>query len=252
VNATFLGLEIKRVLRDYGSMFFIVILPGFLYVIFGAAQDYSQESAGNGNVAMYIMVSMAGYGAATATTSIGGRAAVERAQGWARQLGLTPLRDSGFVAVKTLLAAIIGLIPITITYLLGMATGAQGDARVWVISGLALGVGAIMWSLYGLCAGLAFRSEAAVGAASGVLVILAFLGNILVPLSGTLLAIAKWTPLYGYITLARYPLTDGNDFSGEGELIPVALWIPIANVVVWTMIFAITAMLLVRRGRGRP
>ena len=79
MNATFLGLEIKRVVRDYGSMFFIVILPGFLYIIFGAAQDYSQESAGNGNVAMYIMVSMAGYGAATATTSIGGRAAVERA-----------------------------------------------------------------------------------------------------------------------------------------------------------------------------
>ena len=106
MNATFLGLEIKRVLRDYGSMFFIVILPGFLYIIFGAAQDYSQETAGNGNVAMYIMISMAGYGAATATTSIGGRAAVERAQGWARQLGLTPLRDSGFVATKTLLAAI--------------------------------------------------------------------------------------------------------------------------------------------------
>jgi ABC-2 type transport system permease protein len=252
MNLTFLGLEIKRILRDYSSMFFIVLLPAFFYLIFGAAQDYSQEDAGNGNVAMYIMISMAGYGAATATTGIGGRAAVERLQGWARQLGLTPLRDSGYVATKTALAVIIGLVPVALTFLLGALTGARGDLRVWAISGLALAVGAVMWALYGLCAGLAFRSEAAVGAASGVLVILAFLGNIFIPLSGTMLTIAKFTPLYGYISLARYSLTDGVDVGSDGTLRQVDLWIPIANVTVWTAIFATTAILLVRRGRGRP
>ncbi|MGL5811056.1 MAG: ABC transporter permease [Nocardioides sp.] len=251
MNATFLGLEIKRVLRDYSSLFFIVILPAFFYIIFGAAQEYSSEDAGNGNVAAYIMISMAGYGAATATTSIGGRAAVERMQGWARQLGLTPLRDGGFVATKTVLAVLIGMVPIALTFLLGSVTGAEADPKVWLISALALGGGAVMWSLFGLCAGLAFRSEAAVGAASGVLVIFAFLGNLFVPLSGTLLDIARFTPMYGYVTMARYALTEGYDVSGDGSITHVDLWVPLVNVSVWTAIFAATAILLVRRGRAR-
>ena len=73
------------------------MLPAFFYLIFGARRSYSTEDAGNGNVAMLIMISMAAYGAVTATTGIGGEAAVERMQGWGRQLGLTPLRDSSYV-----------------------------------------------------------------------------------------------------------------------------------------------------------
>jgi len=250
MNATFLALEIKRVLRDYASMFFIVVLPAFFYLIFGAAQEYSKQDAGNGNVAMLIMISMAAYGAATATTGIGGRAAVERMQGWGRQLGLTPLRDFSFVSMKTVLAVIIGSVPIVLTYLLGVLTGAEGTVATWVLSALALVLGAIVWALYGLCAGLLFGSEAAVGAASGLLVILAFLGNIFIPLSGTMLTIAKFTPLYGYVALGRYPLTEGYVLDGD-RLVHETLWIPAANVAVWTAILVLLATWLVRRGRGR-
>ena len=74
--------------------------------------------------------------------------------------------------------------------------------------------GAVTFSLYGLVVGLTFRSEAAVFVAgAGMLVILAFLGNIFFPLSGTLLTLAKFTPLYGYVSLARYPLTEGYVFN---------------------------------------
>jgi len=250
MNATFLALEIKRVLRDYASMFFIVVLPAFFYLIFGAAQEYSKQDAGNGNVAMLIMISMAAYGAATATTGIGGRAAVERMQGWGRQLGLTPLRDFSFVSMKTVLAVIIGSVPIVLTYLLGVLTGAEGTVATWALSALALVLGAIVWALYGLCAGLLFGSEAAVGAASGLLVILAFLGNIFIPLSGTMLTIAKFTPLYGYVALGRYPLTEGYVLDGD-RLVHEMLWIPAANVAVWTAILALLATWLVRRGRER-
>ena len=250
MNGTFLELEIRRVLRDYPSMFFIVVLPAFFYVIFGAARDYSKQDAGNGNVAMFIMISMAAYGAATATSGIGGRAAVERMQGWGRQLGLTPLRDSSFVSMKTLLAVAIGTVPIVITYVLGAATGAEGTGLAWLLSGLALVIGAMVWALYGLCAALMFGSEAAVGAASGLLVILAFLGNLFIPLSGTMLAIAKFTPLYGYVALGRYPLTEGYVLDGDG-LVHEPLWIPMANVGVWTAILALLATWLVRRGRAR-
>ena len=147
-------------------MFFIVVLPAFFYVIFGATQDARSEDAGNGNVAMFIMISMAAYGAATATTSIGGMAAVERMQGWGRQLGLTPLRDSASCSMKTLLAVTVGAVPIC--HLRPRHRHRRrGNGRAWVLSGAARACGAMVWALYGLCVGLVFKSEAAVGAASG-------------------------------------------------------------------------------------
>lgn len=252
MNLGFLSMEVRRVLRDKVSLFFIAVLPAFFYLIFGAAQSYSDASAGNGNVAFYIMVAMAAYGTCTATAGIGGMAAVERAEGWGRQLGLTPLRDSQYVVTKTLLAMIVALIPIGLTFVLGVITGAHAPGRVWLLSGVILVLGSVVWALYGLCFGLAFRSEAAVSAATGILVVLAFLGNVFVPLSGTMLAIAKFTPLYGFVTLARYPLTEGYGVDSGGDLLPhEALWIPLTNMIVWAAVFAILATLLVRRGRGR-
>ncbi len=247
MNRTFVGLELRRVVRDYVNMFFIAVLPAFFYLIFGAGQDFSDEPAGNGNVAMYIMISMAAYGAVTATTGVGGMAAVERMQGWGRQLGLTPLADSSYVAMKAGVALVVCTIPVGLIYLLGLLTGAEGSPTAWAMSAVLVLVGAGVFAIYGLGVGLAFRSEAAVSAASGLLVIMAFLGNIFIPLSGTMLMIARFTPLYGFVALARYPLTGGDQVDGSNE----PLWIAVTNVTVWAVIFGLGATALVRRGRER-
>ena len=163
MNTTFVGLELRRVLRDYVSMFFIAVLPAFFYVIFGAAQDFSDERAGNGNVAMYIMISMAAYGAVTATTGIGGMAAVERMQGWGRQLGLTPLADSSYVAMKAGVAlAHLRPSPWPSSTCSALLTSAEGSAAAWAVSAVLVLLGAGVFAIYGLAVGLAFRSEAAV------------------------------------------------------------------------------------------
>lgn len=66
----------------------------------------------------------------------------------------------------------------------------------------------------GLGFGLAVPPEAALSAAGVSVVLLGSLGNVFFPLSGTLLALAKWTPLYGYASLARYPIpTSGAEAS---------------------------------------
>lgn len=252
MNVTYTMLELRRIVRDPINMFFTAVLPAFFYLVFGAAQDFATEDAGNGNVAMYIMVSMAAYGALTATVSIGGSAAVERMQGWGRQLGLTPMRDPSYVASKAFVAVAVALVPILLVFALGRLTGAEGTATAWVLAGLVVVAGACIFALYGLCFGLAIRSESAIGAASGSIVILAFLGNLFFPLSGTLLSIAKFTPLYGYVSLARYPVTEGaNQTTSDGQLISEPLWVPLLNVAVWTAVLALVAKWLVRRSRGR-
>jgi ABC-2 type transport system permease protein len=247
MNATFTLLEMRRITRDWSGMFFTAVLPAFFYLIFGASVDARSATIGEGNVAMYVMISMAAYGAVTATTSIGGQAALERQQGWGRQLGLTPLADSSYIAMKALIAMTVASVPILLTYALGVATGARGTARAWVLSGLLCLVGSAVFAVYGLLIGTAFRSEAAVGAASGTMVIFAFLGNLFIPLSGVLLTVAKFTPLYGYAALARYPLTEG--YLPDGSRDP--LWVPVLNVVAWLTIFGLGAVHFVRRGRER-
>lgn len=252
INPTYTALELRRIVRDIPTLVFTAILPAFFYLIFGASTDYADQSAGNGNVAMYIMISMAAYGAVTATVGVGGMAAIERMQGWGRQLGLTPLTDGGYIAIKSTVAILIAAIPVALVYVLGVVTGAEGSARAWALSALVIVAGSMVFALYGLCFGQAFRSEAAISAASGSVVILAFLGNIFFPLSGWLLTVAKFTPLYGYVALAKYPLTDGWNVLGDsGQTVHEALWVPLANVTVWTLILGLTATWLVRRGRAR-
>lgn len=251
MNATYTAIELRRVTRDVVTMFFVAILPAFMYVIFGVSMDYVDQPIGHGNTAMYVMISMAAFGAVTATTGIGGAAAVERMQGWGRQLGLTPMTDRHYVLIKASVAFTIAIIPITCIYVLGYLTGAEGNAMSWLLSAGVVVIGAAVFSLYGLMAGLLFRTESAIGAASGSLVILAFLGNIFFPLSGGMLEFARFTPLYGLVSLARYPLTDGQLIGTTGPAGVDPLWVPTVNLAVWALVFAVAASWLVRRGRSR-
>ena len=252
MNTTYYRLELRRLIRDRVSIFFVVGLPGFFYLIFGAQPDYGDEAVRDGNVAMWVMIAMAAYGAVTATTGIGGSAAIERMQGWTRQLGLTPLRDHEFVVVKAATAVTVAAFPILVVFGVGALTGAEAPLHVWIISAVVLILGATTFALYGLSFGLAFRSEAAVSAAGGSLVILSFLGNIFVPLTGWQLTVAKFSPLYGYVSLARRALTGGANVDPDtDELIPEPLWHSVTNMTLWTIIFATLAVYFVRRGRNR-
>lgn len=249
---TYLAIELRRIFRDPFSMMFTVGIPAFMYVIFGTTMEYGSLEMGNGNVSMYIMINMAAYGAVTATTGVGGMAAIERMQGWGRQLGLTPMPDSRFVIVKAIVGIVQAAIPVAIIYTIGFFTDAKAPFWVWASSAALVLVGAALFSLYGLTVGSLFRSESAVGVSSGLVVIFGFLGNVFMPLSGWMLAIAKFTPLYGIAALARRPATEGNSVNAStGELIQEPLWEILVNVGAWVMIFAVASVLLVQRGRQR-
>ena len=242
--ATYVLLDLRRQARDRIGMFFIVGLPAFMFLVFGLGSD---DPVGSGNVAMYVMVSMAAYGAVSATTSVAGGAVTEQVMGWGRQLALTPVRPLQLVAMKTLIAMAIAAIPVLIIFGIGAATGARGGADDWLLGGLVVWAGSAVFAIFGLAVCSLFRSQNAVGIASGLIVVFAFLGNVFSPMSGLMLDIGRLSPLYGYAALARYPLTDGWLPSGDHD----PLWLPIANVAAWTLIFTLMALLGVRRSRAR-
>ena len=237
-------LDLRRTLRDRASLFFIVVLPVFMYLVFGVGGD---EPVGSGNVAMYVTISMAAYGAVTATTSIAGQAAQEQQLGWGRLMALTPLRPIAFLLVKAAVAMSVAAVPVLLIYLVGAFTGAEAPWQDWLASGLLVWLCSAVFVLYGLAVCQLFRGPNAVAVASGAVVLLAFLGNVFIPLQGTMLAIARFTPLYGYAALARFPLTDG--WTPDDSYDP--LWLPLLNVAVWTVVFTLLALWGLRRGRSR-
>lgn len=251
------GWELWRNLRMVDSTFFIIVLPVAMYLMFGVGMNEGSLRSGYGNVAAYIMTSMAVYGAVIATTAMAGSAAVERSYGWGRQLSMTSLTDAGYLLGKMLASVAMAVIPIVTVFVAGLVTGAEldGIGRWFAVGGLCLLV-ALPFAFYGLGIALIFRSETAVSAASGILVIFAFFGNLFVPLSGVMLDIARFTPLYGVATLARWPQTEGFVIPIEGvgpDYVPEfeSLGPVIANIVVWTLIFVTVCVLASRRRTQR-
>ncbi len=228
-NRTLLAIELKRLLRNRRTMIFTLVMPAVFYLLFGAAQSYSNDNAGRGNVAAYIMVSMAAYGAMISTTGAGAMVATERAQGWSRQLRLTPLSPAAYVAVKVIVAMFLGLIAVFVVYALALAGSAHVDTAGIVVATAAVAWGgSLVFAAFGLFMGYLLPSENVMQILGPGLALLAFGGGLFTPLEdGSLIEeIARFTPMYGINKLAHAPLT--------GD--PVQWWW-VANVVVWLAVF---------------
>lgn len=243
-----IAIDLKRMLRDPGVLF-IIGVPVLMYLIFGAAQSYGQESAANGNLAMAIMVGMAAYGAVAATASLASQAGVEKLQGWGRQISLTPLTAGRYALNKSLTAAAFALITVAIIYAVAAPTGAKGTAWAWVGSFLIVAVGALPFALVGLALSYVMRSQSATSVVNALVLLFAFAGNLFVPLSGKLLEASRFTPMWGYITLARWPVAGGMWTTGQGEAYTDELWQALVSFGVWTAVFiGLAALALRRRG----
>lgn len=250
MNPTYVRIELTRQIRDVGNLMFTIFMPVLMYLLFGNMFGGGGEAAGNGNVKFYIMASMAAYGAAVATTSIAGTAATESLLGWGRQVALTPMKPAGFVMSKVCVALIVAAVSAAAVFALGSATGAKADDwRIWTVSYVVAVLGSSIFALYGMGVGMSFKSETAIGVASGGMVFFAFFGNVFLPLSGTMLDIARFTPMYGYAGLVRWPLLEGAGASADAPT--DSIWLLVANLGAWALLFALLALWAVRGSQAR-
>jgi ABC-2 type transport system permease protein len=236
-------LELRRMMRNRRTVVFTLIMPAVFFLLFGTNASNRTEQVGGGNVTGYILVSMAVYGAMLATTSGGAMVSIERAAGWSRQLRLTPLKPVAYIAVKLVLAMIIGLVSVAVAFAVGSVSGAKLPAHAWILCGLLAWVCALVFAAFGLFMGYLLPSENVMQILGPVLAVLSFAGGLFAPVDTfghTFATIAKFTPVYGVGEIARYPLVhDGT------------LWIAVLNVVVWTALFALGAMWRFRRDTAR-
>lgn len=228
-NATMLGLELRRMLRNRRTVIITLILPALLYLMIGTNTSYSNQTEGSGNVSAYILISMAVYGAVLASTSGGAMVATERALGWSRQLRLTPLSPVAYIVTKSIVALGFGALSVAAVNVAGALNGkADMPLHVWVTAAVIAWIGSIVFGAFGLFMGYLLPSENVMQILGPVLAGLAAVGGLWFPISSgsTLGHISACTPIYGLAQLARWPLYGGA---------PHAVWV--VNLVVWLAIF---------------
>ena len=243
-SMTVLGLEVRRLLRNRRTLIFTMVTPSIFYLLFGLDRRYSTQPAGHGNVAAFILISMALYGAVLATTSGGAMISIERSLGWSRQLRLTPLSPPGYIATKMLTSMVLGFMSVTVVYLVGVFTHrASMPVWLWLVTGLCVWAGSLLFAAFGLFMGYLLPTENVMQFMGFILMLLSFGGGLFIPLSTyphLLQVLAKWTPLYGLNQLVHAPLTGG----------PVDGWWAV-NVAGWLAVFAGGAIWRFRKDTAR-
>jgi ABC-2 type transport system permease protein len=231
-NRTILGIELKRVLRNRRTIFFTLVFPAALFLSFGGSAGWN-DKAGHGNVAAYVMVSMALYGAALTAAAAGAMVAMERAMGWSRQLRLTPLSPVVYITMKAIVAVVMGAIAVTVVNAVGVFQGKPDmPAGRWVACAVLGVLCTLVFAALGVFIGYLVPGENAMQILGPGLAILAFLGNVFIPIddhSSLIWHIAQWTPMFGVAEITRAPLT--------GDL----PWYAVVNAVGWLTIFVLGA-----------
>jgi ABC-2 type transport system permease protein len=248
-NFTYLSLELLRRIRNPRALFFTLLFPVLMYYIVGykllnEPLTKVPLSAGGPSVAAYIMVSMALYGASMSATQTGSTVALERAQGWSRQLRLTPLNPVVNILVKMLAGMAFGLVAVLATFVAGAVSGLNLELWQWLVCGLSSWLlASAVFTTLGLLVGYLVPGDSAAQITSLITVLLSFLGGLFFPIDSmpdALHTVAKFTPMYGIGQIARAPIT-GDSFD-LGWLI---------NVLVWIFVFVMATSVAFKRDTKR-
>ncbi|WP_433617630.1 ABC transporter permease [Dactylosporangium sp. CA-139114] len=230
MNLTYLRLEAIRLFRNKRVVIFSTLMPALLVLIIGGVSVGGDPAA-----KQYVMVSMALFGAMTAATSSGGTIAVERGLGWNRTLRLTPLSPGAYVLNKVLLALLVAVPPVVVTFAIGAAgLHVRLTAAEWVLCFAGAWLSSLPFAALGVVIGYLAKPDSVQQVAALINLTLAAFGGLWVPVSlmpDFLRYIAKLTPSYWTGQVARSPL-DGGHVDTQAVLVLLG----------WTLVLAVIAL----------
>ena len=219
-------------------------MPVLFFLGFGLNNSYVHQTFGHGNVSAAEMISIALYGAVAATATGGAMVSNERASGWSRQLRVTPMSPTAYIVIKMLTSLVLAAGAVCAVYLVGAVTNKVSmPADLWVITGLCVWIGSLLFAAFGLFVGYLLPSENVMQIIGLALTLCCFAGGLFIPLSQFppgLLTLARFTPLYGLNQLVHYPLAGGT-----------LQWAWVLNLAVWLAIFVAGAAWRLRRDTAR-
>ena len=219
------GRSIAHVLREWDFLVFIVAMPTAMYLFFAAI--YGDETTAAGPVvAAAMMVTMGAYGGLGAAMTAGAQIQSERSSGWFRQLMLTALTPTQFIAAKVITAIIVVVPGVGVVFLAGAWRGVRLDASAWVGSFVLLLASLLPMVLLGLVLGLWLKQQTAAAATTLVMLVLSMLGGLWFPLDMMppwMQTVGKLLPSYWAGRIGTWPLIPDTAFPLEGVWV-IAAW----------------------------
>ncbi len=219
----YLAVEVRRVLRSTRFLIFSVVFPVVLFLLYVGI-------FANGDTAAIgvLMVNMTAFGALSATLFAGGRLAVERAAGWQRQLRLTPLSGSGYLAAKGVTAMLLALPAVVLVPLIGaVAEGVSLDVVGWVRVTVGIWLAVIPFALIGLLIGQLGTPDSIQPIMSLTMMVMSLLGGIFIPIDSMppwLLDVAQVLPSYWLGQIGRGAVTTDLSVNLGKAVLVLAVW----------------------------
>lgn len=235
-----LRLEIRRMLVDTRFLILMLAMPIAMYLLFTNIFGNTPPVQGL-NEYVRAMISMSAFGAiGAALMATAPRIAVERTNGWLRQLRTMPIPAHRVITAKVLSAMVWGLPAIVLVDVTAVLNhGVSLPAWQWLaIDGL-LWIGTAPFAALGTFLGYLTDGDTAFGVMFGIYLALAALGGLWMPvtiLPNVLQHIAGVLPSNRFAELG-WKIAGGSSLSPAG----------IAILAGWLVVFAGLAGLFYRR-----
>lgn len=232
---TYLLTEIRRNFRQPRFLVFVVAFPVLMFLL-QANVFIKADAPEHAQFAAVIMINMMTFGTFAAANTSGGRLALERALGWQRQLRLTPLTGTGYLAGKGLSGMLVGLPALILVPLLAVTVeGVHLDAAGWVRIFAGVWLGTLPLVLLGLLIGQFGTPETMQPISMIVTLGMGFLGGLWIPLEGMpawMHDVAQIMPTYWVLQVARPAVTSDMVVSLPTAVGVLAAWTVVLGALV--------------------
>jgi ABC-2 type transport system permease protein len=219
---TYARYEVLRTFRNRWFPLFSLAFPLLLFfLVAGPNRDATLDDI---PFPLYYMAGMAAWGSMAAVVGSGARIAAERQVGWHRQLRITPLRSSAYLATKVLTGYLMAGVTILALYVAGTILGVRVPAGDWLaMTGLVL-VGLVPFAALGIFLGHRLSADAMGPALGGVVTLFALLGGAWGPFAtdGWMRRSTELLPSY-WLVQAGHVATGAGAWPLQGWLV-VAAW----------------------------
>lgn len=216
-------LEILRALRNRRVMFFTILYPTVLFLLSASATKSNQHVDGtNITYRTYYLIAYASFGAlGAALTTNAQKIALERKEGWIRQLRLTALPGNGYVISKIASATLVTVPAIVVVFAVGGAMGVHLSASKWLVAFLVLWIGSLAFTGLGIAVGYGVPQDSVQLVNILIYVGGSFLGGQFFPLNGALENVGKAMPTY-WVRQLSTDVISGAKLESSGVLILLA------------------------------
>lgn len=231
MSFTYLLLEARRAMRNGRFLIFSIAFPVLLFLLYVGI-----FAKGDKEVIGVLMVNMTGFGALSAALFAGGRVALERSLGWQRQLRLTPLSGSGYLAAKGITGMLLALPAVVLVPLVGaVVEGVSLDVTGWLRVTIGIWLAAIPFALIGLLIGQIGTPDSMQPIMSLTMMTMSMLGGIFIPIDGMpdwLSKIAHVLPSYWLGQVGRGAVTSDLSVDLGHTVLVLAIWTAVVGLVV--------------------